>query len=165
MGAVLSDDGVYRYALWRGFDTIADAKRPVVFALCNPSTADAEIDDATVRKCRGFTREWKREGFFIVNVFAFRSRHPSDLLKARDPVGPENLAHIDRIATIHGALVVVGWGLCLPRSLRHHTLRFVERATDSFRNTPMCFGVTDEGEQPRHPLMLSYSTPLVPFVS
>ncbi len=49
--AVISPDGFYRYSLTRVWDNL----RPlVVFNLLNPSTADAERNDPTVRKTIGF---------------------------------------------------------------------------------------------------------------
>ncbi|MGE3889429.1 MAG: DUF1643 domain-containing protein, partial [Vicinamibacterales bacterium] len=52
-GAVLSADGRYRYRLWRLWDDCAPV---MTWVLLNPSTADANEDDPTLRKCIGFAR-------------------------------------------------------------------------------------------------------------
>ena len=48
--AILSADRKYRYVLTRIWD---EAKSTVVFIGLNPSTADEETDDPTIRKCIG----------------------------------------------------------------------------------------------------------------
>src|SRR6516165_6033625 len=88
-GARLSACGRYRYSLWRSWD----ARLPsLVWCLLNPSTADAEREDATTRRLRAFSRAWD----------------PAELRKAADPVGPENDAAIRR-ATAGRRGVVIGW--------------------------------------------------------
>jgi len=55
--AVLSRDGLYRYALRRVWDP---ARPAVLFIGLNPSTADHRIDDPTIRRCVRFARDWLR---------------------------------------------------------------------------------------------------------
>lgn len=45
----------YRYALSRTWD---ESKGYVLFIGQNPSTADAEVDDPTIKKCMKFARAW-----------------------------------------------------------------------------------------------------------
>ena len=80
MGAVISECGTYRYRLHRG------EGRTLMFLMVNPSTADAEQDDATIRKCLGFA---ERNGFgriVVGNLFAYRAKDVNALRKAIDPV-------------------------------------------------------------------------------
>src|SRR5262245_38555366 len=89
--AVFSPCRKYRYSLTR----IWDAERPnVMFVGLNPSTADDQVDDPTVRRCIGFARKWRFGGMIIVNLFAYRSTDPNRLQEILDPVGPENDEHI-----------------------------------------------------------------------
>ena len=147
----------YRYTLERRWGTGAIA----VFALCNPSTADALEDDHTVRKCRGFARRWGCGGFTIVNACALRSRHPRRLLEVADPVGIQNEAQLHRVLASTTGPLVVGWGDALPLELERHTERMLAIARSHGR-TPLCLGCCDSG-RPRHPLTLAYSTPLELF--
>ena len=53
--ANISPCGRYRYTLSR---TWGDA-RPLAFVMLNPSTADANVDDPTIRRCIGFAEREK----------------------------------------------------------------------------------------------------------
>ena len=55
----------------------------------NPSTADEFIDDATVRKCHGFSRRLHASRFIMGNVFAFRATDVNSLARVEDVIGPE----------------------------------------------------------------------------
>lgn len=51
-GATLSGCGLYRYHLWRRWDTGPS----VMWIMLNPSTADADEDDPTIRRCVGYAK-------------------------------------------------------------------------------------------------------------
>lgn len=86
-GAHLSACGAYRYALRRTWDP---ARPAALFVGLNPSTADAERDDPTTRRCVRFARDWGFGGLLVGNLFAYRATRPRDLRAAAEPVGPEN---------------------------------------------------------------------------
>lgn len=81
--AYLSADGLYRFALHRWW---GDGIR-LGFVMLNPSTADAEIDDPTIRRCMGFARTLGFDGIRVVNLYAYRATKPADLWKADEPTG------------------------------------------------------------------------------
>jgi hypothetical protein len=96
---------VYRYELRR----VWEPSRPLmVWVMLNPSTADAEVDDATVEKCMRFAKAWGYGGMIILNCYALRARHPEELAEHPDPVGPENDAYLERIDP--ALMVVCAWG-------------------------------------------------------
>lgn len=149
-GAIISDCGLYRYRLWRRWDDGPTC----VFVMLNPSTADSEKDDPTIRRCIGFA---KREGcgrLEVVNLFAFRATSPAAMKAAADPVGPDNDFRI-REATNHPSpLVIAAWGA-------HGSFR--RRAADvgeRFGADWMCLGFT-AGGQPKHPLYVRGDAPLM----
>lgn len=151
--ATLSPDGVYRYELTRRWGT---GREGVLWVMLNPSTADAEVDDQTIRKCIGFTR---REGFDhlkVVNLYALRATNPAELDAHPDPVGPENFTYLARAMRDKTyPLAVAAWGANLgPKPLFIH----VPWPPNFYR----CLGVTKNG-QPRHPSRPGYDTPLVPY--
>lgn len=140
--ATLSADGLYRYTLQRCWDE----DKPRVFFIClNPSTADAEDDDKTVRRIIGFARDWGFGGVLIGNLFALRSRDPSALYKSADPVGPDNDMYLRQMAE-QSELIVAAWG--------NHG-RYLKRSDVVRKMFPMkCLYVNCTGE-PRHPLYVT----------
>ncbi len=158
MGAVISDCGRYRYRLDRCFGMLVG---PVyAFFGVNPSTADADVDDATVRKWTGFVRRWGGSRFIVGNVFGYRATDVRELARCADPVGRDNLAYLTMICA-EADILVPCWGneTKVPRQLRHH-FRITMDALDGLGKPVMCFGLSKAGD-PLHPLMLGYDTPLV----
>jgi hypothetical protein len=92
MDTVLSSDGLYRYRLERTWDS---SKPKILFIMLNPSTADASHDDPTIRRIIRFARDWAYGGLLVGNLYAFRSTKPTVLKTVVDPIGPENIAHIE----------------------------------------------------------------------
>lgn len=147
--ATISDDGVYRYRLGRRWDD----RSPVLFVMLNPSTADADIDDPTIRRCVGFARSWGWGGIEVVNRFALRATNPGELMTADDPVGPHNDEHV-RQALRESIFTVVAWG-AHPLAADPWPLLDDAQAAGPVR----CLGKTKVGA-PRHPLYMAASTPL-----
>ncbi len=135
----------YRYALLRRFP--AGSGR-VCFCMLNPSTADARVNDPTVRRCVGYALGWGFEELEVVNIFALRSTDPTALTRAADPVGPRNDAAIRRAAR-RADLVVAAWGAWGSLMGRGDAaLALLCREADVH-----LLGRTRSG-QPRHPLYL-----------
>jgi hypothetical protein len=81
--------------------------------MLNPSTANAEEDDPTIRRCVGFARRFNCGKLFVVNLFAYRATKRKDMLAARDPVGEDNKHYVDLacLALRHtGGVLICGWG-------------------------------------------------------
>lgn len=159
--AVLSVCGKYRYELRRIWQP---GGRNVVFVMLNPSTADAEKDDPTIRRCVDFGKRWGYGGLIVVNLFAVRATQPTAMRAADDPVGPENHTHVKRIldhAYMTGADVVCAWGT--HGDYMDQDLTMLGWIEYSFgRLKPKCLGVTQAGH-PRHPLYAKASTSLQPY--
>lgn len=97
---------IFRYTLWRRW---SEGSGYVNFICLNPSTADENADDPTVRKCVKFARGWGYAALCITNLFAYRSTDPRVLMKVADPVGFGNDRHILKTAK-DASLVVCAWG-------------------------------------------------------
>lgn len=152
--AIIDPTGNYRYSLAR----IWDRKKPqVTLIMFNPSRADAEIDDPTIRRCTNFARSWNFGTLEVVNLFAYRTASPQQLRQLADPIGQECdrylLAAVDRAAS-----VVLAWG---NNGKLYNRDRSVLRLLARYRSL-YCLGYTQQG-QPRHPLYLPRDLHLVPF--
>ncbi len=154
--AKLSDCGSYRYTLSRAWGDGPMA----AWVMLNPSTADAALDDPTIRRVRGFTRAFGFDGFTVVNLFALRSTDPKALLTREDPVGPENDRWLRRtLASSLYDLVIAAWGAVGPLGIERAT-----RVRQDFRDAPWHhLGALTKAGQPRHPLYLAGDTPLTPW--
>lgn len=143
--AVISGDGLYRYRLERRWAPGFTA----CWVMLNPSTADADTDDPTLRRIQGFSRRMGFGRAVVVNLYAYRATEPRDLWRAVDPVGPDNDEHLrDALA---GHEVVVAWGA-------HARPDRVARFLQIHRDAPgagrlHALALTSAG-QPRHPLYL-----------
>jgi hypothetical protein len=144
----------YRYRLWR---TWATDKPRLLFVMLNPSTADAEKLDPTVRRCVGFAERWGYGSLEVANLFAFRSTDPSELYRAEDPIGPENDRHI-KDAVRASRSVIAAWGQ--HGRLRGRDEEVVELVTDLA--DLHCLRRTKHG-LPWHPLYLPGSLPPLLF--
>ena len=146
--AVISPCETYRYVLTRRLIK----PRPVfpqrmVFLMLNPSTADAKLDDATIRRCKSFARREGRHELVVVNLYALRSTDPAGLWSHDDPVGPDNDNAILAAARMTRE-IVCAWGVNARKDRVAHVLALL-RAGVSLA----CLGTTKDGH-PRHPLML-----------
>jgi len=102
--AVISADGVYRYRLerrWTSGPTVA-------WIMLNPSTADADTDDPTLRRISVFSRAWGFGRLIVANLYALRATDPAQLWTAPDAVGPDNDRHVADAVSCHE--VIVAWG-------------------------------------------------------
>ncbi len=159
--AVISPDGNYRYHLCR---KLSDDPRVATFIMLNPSTADAQFDDPTIRKCLGFSRRWSCGELQVVNLFALRTKSPASLRRAPDPVGPENLdwlqhavnRAVNQTNPARRGPVICAWGAyCHQMGQAETVFGLIQEICE-----PVCLGVTRDGH-PRHPLYVPYSAELV----
>ncbi len=151
--AEFSTDGLHRYDLWR---SMTEDCRRMVFVMCNPSTADAFVDDPTIRRCRSFAL---REGFgeiAVVNLWSYRATNPQDLIDAAG-AGIDITGGVANTTWIRRHLgtsqkVVVAWGAIAAKvpgyEDRVRSLRLAAAALD---HDLYCLGVTQDG-YPKHPL-------------
>lgn len=157
--AVFSECGLFRYLLEHDFGGVG----PVIsLTMVNPSDANGEQNDATMTRVDGFAVRMGASKVIVTNKNALVAKDVRALRSALDPIGPENDAYIAQ--AIRGADIhIVAWGPLskLPKPLRSRW-RDVTNVLLSAGANPMCWGTALDG-QPRHPLMLAYSTPLVPW--
>jgi len=148
--AGLSEDRLYRYWLQR---TLSTGTGTVLFIGLNPSTADAQADDPTIRKAVGFAARWGFQDVWMGNLHAFRATDPKVLPRARDAVGPMNREWLECLANA-ATLVIAAWGATpladYPKTLATWVIA---------QPTTRCLGQNQDGS-PRHILYLPYTTPI-----
>lgn len=150
-GASISGDGLYRYSLLRAWGP----GQFVTFVMLNPSTADAELDDPTIRRCVSFTQSLGFNSLRVVNLYAFRATKPADLWLAEDPTGGDrNDAVLQEVGMVakssNPGPLIAAWGANARPDRVAEVLRFP--GWDRLQ----ALGVTKAGA-PRHPLYLPAS--------
>lgn len=143
--AVISDCGKYRYTLTRKWND----KPTCVFVMLNPSTASADTDDNTIRRCVSYAKAWGYGSLTVVNLYAYRATDPKQLWIVDDPIGPANDAHIRSVIKMVKR-VVVAWGANADKERARVVLDMI-RELD---HEALCLGKTKDGH-PKHPLYLS----------
>jgi hypothetical protein len=144
--ARFSPCGRYRWWLQRRWDPAAPR---LLFIGLNPSRADTERDDPTLRRLLGFARSWGYGELEVLNLFAAVGPSPAALRRLADPVGGEADAWIARrLAACPAAPVWLGWGA---QGGWHQRDRAVLALLEG--RQLLALGAT-RGGHPRHPLYL-----------
>jgi len=145
----LSACGRYRWWLERQWQR--EAPR-LLFIGLNPSRADGQRDDPTLRRLLGFAQSWGYGALEVLNLFSRISPSPAVLRRSADPIGPETdlwlrrrLAHL---AHSPGSAVWLGWGNGGQWRGRDQAVLPVLLQQDL---PLLALGLTASG-QPRHPL-------------
>lgn len=148
--ATLSEDRKYRYSLSRCW---VPQRGRACWIMLNPSTADADFDDPTIRRCIRFTEGFGKGELVVVNLCAFRATKPRELLDIdpEEAVGPDNGEHVYKSAA-QADIVVAAWGSV------HQTLRrwagFVTSLVMREQIPLWCLGYNGDGS-PKHPLYVA----------
>jgi hypothetical protein len=127
-----------------------------MFVGLNPSTADAMLDDPTIRRCIGFARSWGYGGLMMTNLFAFRATLPRAMKAAIDPIGPDN-DQVLRTAYLNAGIVIAAWGAHGAHKGRDVAVRAMLPRLHYLRLT--------QGGHPGHPLYLPGSLSPLAWVS
>ena len=145
--ADISNDKKDRFSLSR----IWDSKKPkALYIMLNPSYADDESDDPTIRRLIFFSKKFKFGGFYVTNLFTQITPYPKELNMDNNSK-KKNLKIISELIK-KSDLIVYAWGNLVsePMQLR----KLIE--------SPLCFGINKNGT-PKHPLYLRSDTKLQDF--
>lgn len=146
------EGSVYRTSLWR----IWDPRGPLaLFIGLNPSLADGEKDDPTIRRMRGFAKRMACGGLLVGNLFCLVEKDPSMMVKHGYPTGPGVYAVALDLAK-DADIIVACWGSYAQRRVMAQASTMLFR----LRQFPVfCLGRNADGS-PHHPLYLRHDTPL-----
>lgn len=144
-GAEFSEDGKYRYKLWR----IWDAAKPKAMCIgLNPSTANATDNDATIRNLISMLTKLGYGGFYMMNCFAYITSKPKLLM--HNPVSDEWNNNMLTVVASQCDDVIFSWGT-------FKVIKELGRDKELIEMFPnaKCFGINKDGS-PFHPRALTY---------
>lgn len=144
---------LYRFSLTRRWSI----GPTLVWCMLNPSTADEQTDDPTIRKCIGFSRLAGAGSLAVVNLAPWRATDPKALFAAH-AAGHDVLALEENARAIEWACAqgpcVAAWGA--------HFKPWMQPGVDRLPPRLLCLGRTSKN-LPRHPLMVPYAQGLESF--
>lgn len=153
-GATFSECGRYRRTLWRRW---GQSDGLALFIGMNPSTADGDVDDPTVRREILFAQRWGFNGLMKCNIGDYRATDPRHL--PADPAAActaANIEEIQRQARV-ADLIVMAHGV--PPAPLLQPAREIPAIIERLGQGMWCLGTTKAG-WPRHPLYVKRDTPL-----
>ena len=168
--ASISSDGCYRWWLRRCLGT---GEGCLLYVGLNPSRADSQRDDPTLRRLISFASQWGYRVLLVLNLFARISPSPAALLRVKDPIGEQNDAVLNRWfnhwSVTSGVDLWCGWGSNGARWDRTQLVLgniqcLLPQRRRSVPNSPhpLMLGQTASG-QPRHPLYAPRNACLLPY--
>lgn len=95
----------YRYVLWRIWD---NSKPKVMFIGLNPSIANEEIDDPTIRRVKSLAKNWGYGGVYMLNLFTYVTAYPEQLKKCENPLKLADL-YLKKYAA-KSEKIIFAWG-------------------------------------------------------
>lgn len=107
--AIISPCKHYRYRLDRLVNPSLSNDKIIAYFGINPSSADAEKDDHTIRKLKKFTILHNGSQFIVGNVFAYRTPHVKNLATVNDLFGKDNDKHLSQIIK-EADILIPCWG-------------------------------------------------------
>lgn len=153
-GAIFSEDGAFRYCLWR----VWSQSRPILMVIgLNPSVASATVSDPTVTRCCVRADREGYGGLFMANLYAFVSTDPKELLNGFDyAIGVDTDRHLQEMIKF-SSRQLVAWGSFKPVAYRRDAvLKMIKE--------PYCLGINVDGN-PKHPLYVGYNVPMKKYNS
>lgn len=141
-GADFSDCGLYRYSLWRIWD---ESKPLVMFIGLNPSTANAETDDPTIRRVKSIASNLGYGGVYMCNCFSFISTNP-DMLQSETLEAMMKNADVLKRVYERVSDVIFAWGnFDIVRKMGVD-----KKLSEAFPNAKALF--INKNGSPKHPL-------------
>lgn len=145
--AKISIDKKERYSLKREWDK---SKNKILYIMLNPSLADDNNDDPTIRRLINFSKKFNYGGFLVGNIYSTISPNPKEVDKS-DGISDRNLVELLKLIN-QVEEIVYAWG---------NNAYEPEFLKDLVSN-PKCFGKNLNGS-PKHPLYLPSDSKLMSF--
>jgi len=151
-GAIFSDCRNHRFVLWRIWD---ESLPKAMFIGLNPSTANEDKDDATIRRVIKFAKSWGYGGVYMLNLFTYVTAYPEELKTCQNP-----LLMADEFLKMYAKdseKIIFAWGSFYEAK---------ERAIYVIKMFPSAYTlVRNKDGSPRHPLYVPGKTKLSLFIN
>lgn len=156
--AIISPCERFRFLLTREWN---NTRLACAFIGLNPSTADATLDDPTIRRCVNFAWEWGYGYLHMLNLVPYRSTDPDAMFTWMAENGSaewldRNIEEASRIFQ-QADIVIAAWGA--PGSKLQ---QFKQPLIDAAGDKLFMLDSTKSGE-PRHPLYLRKDLRAIPY--
>ncbi len=160
--ASFSSCGSYRWILSREINA---SKTELIFIGLNPSSANYEENDPTLKRLIGFSEIWGFGKLSVINLFARISTKPKILKFCDDPVGSKNDFVLEKNIKYWLAndlcQLWIGWGV--NGKLMNRDESVLKKIKNKYAKQPYVIGITKNG-CPMHPLYVGKSKKLYPYI-
>ncbi|MFN8296760.1 MAG: DUF1643 domain-containing protein [Chitinophagales bacterium] len=151
-GASFSHDRTHRYSLWRIWD---ENKPLVMFIGLNPSTANENENDPTIKSCMRIAKANGFGGMYMMNCWTYISRDPK-LLKT-NPMADEWNNNLITVTASKCKDVVFAWG-------NFSIVSEKGRDRELYEMFPNAKALTvNKNGSPKHPLYCKSETKLISY--
>lgn len=159
--AIFNDMRTHRYLLRRIWD---EEREMICFIGLNPSTANEDENDPTIKSCMRIARNQNAGGIYMVNLFSYITAYP-DVLVANfnDAVNPKTNLYIDSsFRACHK--IICAWGRWPFAHTRKKEIEHLIAEDPYFENRVYCLGKNQDGS-PKHPLYIKSDIELINYFS
>ncbi len=123
-----------------------------MFIGLNPSNANEDTDDPTIRRVKKFTSDWGYGGFYMMNLYSFVTPYPPALkqsagITTNDLMLKEYSRKAEKVVFCYGAF----------KEAKQRAMEIIKMFPDAY-----CLGKNADGS-PKHPLYLKSEIKLVKF--
>lgn len=156
-----SDDRRRRYWFEAALSGVGGA---CLFLMLNPSSADEQVQDRTVGKCKEFAERGGYGKLAIVNLLSYRSPNPEEALAHcgyRDTLNERHVAEAARQADA----IVCAWGNWGSRAREQVAAVGEMLCAEGHEKKLRILGDLTQKSQPPHPARLGYERELRPWLN
>lgn len=150
-------DNLYRFALGE------KGKNIIVCFGINPSTAEPNNIDNTIKSVKRISTHNGYDGYLMLNIYPQRATNPDDMdIKVNKEAHNLNLKVINDILSHYNCTIWAAWGTLINH--RDYLYSCLHDICINSKDTPwvVAGSLTKQGH-PRHPLYLKTKTNFVPF--
>lgn len=166
---ILSSCRTYRYVLYR-HNSLSASNKIMIFVMINPSTADENQNDHTIRKCLKIAHHHDCEHVYVVNLIPYRSKNVEDVdnfvsklsIEALHTINNVNWNYIDEILQSNDKkpIIICGWG---KYDKVRTTLSQATEFYDKYKSFKLKCLKINKDQSPIHPLFVNSQSILLDF--